>query len=442
MHVSDVRAKTPVIRAGSGTFFQSRRRAQFWARQRPEIMSKHQMAINRSDIHPLRNNRQRSRTLLRCDVQPAGLRLAACVAAVLACLFSGSMSRSVAADEPAAAAAVADEDAAAEGTATPVKSSRLHVRSAELLDGETAVQLRGVAMGDVLLARQGRPASDYEVIAREWGANTVRLSVHPGVWLHQRREKVLAALDENVTAARSAGLYVIIVWHAIGWPNGYAQESSPDFPDAYSGSIPIAIEFWGTVSRKYGADGGVLFELWNEPVFQKDEYAPEVGQKWPELKPFLNKLVATIRAHSKNVIIASSNRWAYNLRGIRNDLLPGDNIAYAWHVYAGHSNNDPAQWAEHLDDLQSVAPVIVTEWGFERDSKQHFGGTPETFADRFTADFLVGKKLHPIAWVWHPDWGPAMLKNDWRTPTEFGAYAQKFMLKQQAESRKADESAK
>jgi len=62
----------------------------------------------------------------------------------------------------------------------------------------------------------------------------------------------------------------------------------------------------------------------------------------------------------------------------------------------------------------------VTEWGFQPESKEHYKGTAKDFGEPFVKEFLEEKGLHSTAWCWHAYWGPPMLKDDWRTPNEFG----------------------
>jgi hypothetical protein len=235
-------------------------------------------------------------------------------------------------------------------------------------------------------------------------------------------------LDQDIKAALKNDMFVIIDWHVIGWPNGYYE--IPEWggeKDTYDSDFKLAKDFWSRIARVYGKDGRVMFEFWNEPVFQKNDYAPGVGQKWPAFKPYMQDLLEIVRKHGDNAVIASSNHWSYWLKGVRKDLLAGKNVAYAWHVYAGHSKNNPKAWAEALDDLQTVAPVLVTEWGFQQGAKAHFRGGPEEFGQPFVRDFLEGKGLHSTAWCWHPSWGPPMLKQDWRTPNEFGAFVRDYL---------------
>jgi aryl-phospho-beta-D-glucosidase BglC (GH1 family) len=309
---------------------------------------------------------------------------------------------------------------------------RLRVEGAELLWNGEKILLHGVAVGDVWLARHSRPLSDYKTIAQDWNANVVRLGVHPTVWKNQKRAAVLAELERQTQAALEAGLFVIIEWHAIGFPDGYFQRPDPAWgsaEDLYDSNFALAKDFWSQVARKFGKEPRIIFELWNEPVFQKNDYEESVGQQWKKLKPYWQALIAIIRRHSQNLILATSNCWAYRLTGIKDDLLDDPNVAYSWHVYAGHDNDDADKWAAALDDLQKVRPVFVTEWGFERQAKAHFKGTPEGFGEKFVRDFLEAKKLHSIAWCWHADWTPSLLQKDWKTPTEFGAFVQQYLKK-------------
>ena len=283
--------------------------------------------------------------------------------------------------------------------------------------------LRGVAVGDPFSAREGRPLSDYQRIARDWNANAVRISLHPTVWKHTPHDKVLDGLAREIGAALEAGLFVVLDWHTIGWPDGFYEKhpewDSPE--DLYDPSFAVALDFWEAAARRFGKDGRILFELWNEPVHHSNETEAD-GPRWAELKPRFEKLIAVIRPHAVNVVLATGSRWAYDMRGIRASPLADPASAYAWHIYSGHDDNDPKRWAGALDDLDRVRPVLVTEWGFEPDSKQHWGGTAEEFGTPFARAFLEKRTLSWTAWCWHPEWGPHMLEPDWKTPNAFGAF--------------------
>jgi hypothetical protein len=310
---------------------------------------------------------------------------------------------------------------------------RLTTRGNRLLFDGKPVRLRGVATGDPVNGRAGRDArADYRTIAREWKANVVRFGIHPSVWKADRRA-ALAGLRRDADAALAEGMFVIIDWHTIGWPDG--RYEIPSWPggvkDYYDSSVALATDYWAAVSSRFGREGRVAFELWNEPTdLDHPDRDPKKPSDWPRLRPVLQKLVNVVRKRSDNLILGTGGSWAYDLRGVRERPLTGGNIAYAWHVYAGHDGNDPKKWAFYLDELQKTYPVVVTEWGFDRNATgEHFQGTPETFGNRFAREFLDGRGLHDTAWCWHPVWGPKMLKEDWRTPTEYGAFVRQRLAK-------------
>jgi hypothetical protein len=307
----------------------------------------------------------------------------------------------------------------------------LQVRGTELLADGKPIVLRGVAVGDPILARQGRPLSDYTRIARDWHANVVRISLHPGVWKHTPHAQVLDTLAREINAALGNGMEVILDWHTIGWPNGYSEPIEKDWTDdpvdLYDSNFDLAKDFWNEASAKFGKDGRIIFELWNEPVGTKKEEDEQIPPQWERMKPFYAELLKIVRTHSDNVILATGNDWAYDLRGIREDPLPGKNIAYCWHIYANTDEDDEAEWAKHLDNLQTIAPVMVTEWGFQEHTDEDFRGTVKSFGAKFARDFLEGRHLHSTAWCWHPDWTPVMLQPDWKTPTAMGKFVMDYL---------------
>lgn len=305
----------------------------------------------------------------------------------------------------------------------------LRVKGNKITYGEREVMLQGVAVGDPLIAREGRPLSDYELIAYDWNANVVRISIHPGTWRDFGRRRTLEVLRQNVDAALRSGLFVIIVWQAIGVPNTYTQVA-PDgaVSDLYDTDFTLAKDFWREVGKEFGQDGRIMFELWNEPVWpEHDDGSPNTVAGWRKLKPHWETLTGLVRFYSGNIIILSSGAWGYNLRGIKSSPLRDTNIAYAWHVYSGTDGNDPQAWERNLDNLQKTAPVIVTEWGFESEKKEKIFGTAEKYGYLFADRFIREKELHHTAWCWHPVWTPRMLQPDWRGLTAYGHFIKEIL---------------
>lgn len=283
-------------------------------------------------------------------------------------------------------------------------------------------------MGDVT----DLPALDpYPEIARDWHANVVRLSIHPGTWRDKKKEAI-AALVRHVQMARAAGLYVIIDYHAIGFPDGYQlayfDVTEPDTAtDHYDSRFGLALDFWMSVASEI-QDTGVLFELWNEPASGNEEEEGGDLSYWKEYRPYWRVLTDAIRTVGNgNVVLVAPPLWAFNLRGLKGSLLPDAQTAYTWHVYAGIP---PEEWADALDGLDAVKPVVVTEWGFEPNAKQHWAGTAEEYGEPFAA-FLDERGLSSTAWCWNPEYGPSLRRGN-GSLTEWGTFAKAYLARHAA----------
>lgn len=310
------------------------------------------------------------------------------------------------------------------GAAENTRPPGLRVAGNQLVHRNRVVRLRGVGMGDPLLDRRERPATDYAVIRNVWNANTVRISLHANVWRDASefggREAVIDWLRHDIEAATSAGLYVILDWHVTGWPDAYAKPSEPGEPEGlHDSDFALAESFWDAAAKAFGHMGTVAFELWNEPVRGPDDWKPDPAA-WDQIRPYFERLTEIVRRHSENLVIVTGGSWAYGLVGIRENPPSDFNTAVAWHVYAGKEENDERRWAVALDELQRDFPVIVTEWGFAEDGAPHFRGGVEDFGGKFARNWLEGRGLHWVAWCWHPTVGPSLIERDWHTPTAFG----------------------
>jgi hypothetical protein len=305
---------------------------------------------------------------------------------------------------------------------------RLEIVESKICRGTTPVRLLGVGVGDPIYIRRHRPLSDYAVIAQGWGANTVRISLHPGHW-RSGRDTALRRLVENIEAARAAGLFVIVDWHAIGFPWGYAARPDPAWGlpvDAYESDLSLAMEFWAEMARGFGRDPGVLFELWNEPVVDPLLWV-STGQHWPLLKDVWLRLIEVIRRYSDTIVLASGGRWAHDLKGVARNLIEDDRVCYAWHSYPPEDKGRQDRWFVSLEDLPKLRPIVVTEWGFCRVCDRHTRGAPDDFGIPFVRDVLEGLDLHSTAWCWSNGAAPAMLQSDWSGVTEYGRFVRQYM---------------
>ena len=311
--------------------------------------------------------------------------------------------------------------------AASAAGKRLDIAGNQLLENGVPIRLLGVSVGDPVFVRAGRTLDDYRVIATAWNANVVRIVVHPCHW-RSEPSRLMRRLAEDVAAARAAGLRVIIAWHAIGFPGGYTERPDPAWGlprDAYESDEPTARAFWQETATTYGSDPGVLFELWNEPIYN-NRLIRSTGENWPRLKKLWLRLIADIRARSENIVLASGDRFAHDLHGVARDLIDDPRTAYAWHCYPGFDKDLANRWSVSLDGLAALKPVVVTEWGFAREDVVAVRGTPADFGDPFVTKVLEPLRLHSTAWVWSPNAGPQMIDRDGQ-PTEFGRFVKAYL---------------
>ncbi|WP_336973159.1 glycoside hydrolase family 5 protein [Sphingobium aromaticiconvertens] len=305
--------------------------------------------------------------------------------------------------------------------AAPVPQ-QLNVLGNQLMLGKDAIRLRGVVIGDLL--KPDRPALyPFRVIARDWKANAVRISVHPGYW-GANVEACRAKLVDNVRAARAAGLFVVICWHALGFPDSFVFRPPSTWgtrSDAFDTNIERCRAFWREMASLYANDGDVVFELFNEPI--RDMRRPDDDyHNWSYLQQLWTFIIKEdIRSRASNVVICSGSRYTYDLRGIARNPVELDNIAYAWHIYPREGRQTPADWDVRLDGVQRLFPVIVTEWGFADVGDPKFRATPQSFADPLMAR-LDKDHMSWFAYSFSPRSQPCLVLKDWKTPTAFGRY--------------------
>ena len=285
------------------------------------------------------------------------------------------------------------------------------------------LRLTGVAMGDPVYVRAKRPLRDYDVLASDWLANCVRISVHPGHWRNERgtTERLLA---RDVQRARSLGLFVILCWHRVGFPglHDFVPPAEWGFaPDAFLGDVDDARRFWSAMAQAYGDDPGILLELWNEPV--ADPLLWEAtGQHWPVFKPAWETLIAEIRRHSDAVVLATGSFWAHDLVGIAEAPLADPRTAYAWHAYPAPARHGHDALRAALGGLDKLKPIVVTEWGWTDGTHENLAGTEEGYGVPFIRDTLDALALSWTAWCYSVGAVPNLLADEAGMPSAYGAF--------------------
>ncbi len=277
------------------------------------------------------------------------------------------------------------------------------------------VVFRGVALSDPdKLQKDGQWTRRIFDEVKSWGANIVRLPVHPLAWRSRGEERYLALLDEGVRWAREAGLYVLLDWHVIG---NLGTELMQD--RMYDTTRKETLQFWRAASSHYRDDPTVvLYELFNEPT----DYNGRLGRlTWAQWKPMLEEMIGVIRANDpSSLVVVAGLDWAYELRQVTASPIDAPAVAYASHPYP-QKRPEPwePKWEADWGHVAAKYPVFVTEFGFSRNGSEPFVGT--TRYGRAILDYMAKRNISWAAWCFDTSWVPTLIR-DWQyTPTEQGA---------------------
>ena len=155
-------------------------------------------------------------------------------------------------------------------------------------------------------------------------------------------QKIVEIVENIVKSTADAGLYCIIDWHTLrdGNPMTHVQQ---------------AADFFDAMSKKYGSDPHVLYELANEPN------GPDVT--WDGVcRPYAVQVLAAVRKNAPDaVVLVGTPTWDQDVDLAAKNPLPADgNLLYVFHFYAG--THGPELRAKITAAAQSI-PLFCTEWG-------------------------------------------------------------------------------
>ncbi|MDU0355500.1 cellulase family glycosylhydrolase [Paraglaciecola aquimarina] len=265
-----------------------------------------------------------------------------------------------------------------------------------------------------------------------WGANIIRLPIHPMYWRKLGRQKYIQHLDDAVTWANQYNMYLIIDWHSIGYlPKEIYQHKM------YDTTIHETKAFWQDISYRYqNVPTIAVYELFNEPT----DLAGKVGKaNWAEWKKLNEELIDIIYRHDPNVIpLVAGFNWAYDLRPIADNPIDRPGIAYTSHPYpqkAKPTINSKQNYFDLWDEVWGFAakkyPIIATEIGWVKaDGKgAHIPVINDGSYGPQIIEFMQQRGISWVAWVFDPDWSPTMI-SDWQfTPTQQGVFFKQELLK-------------
>jgi hypothetical protein len=287
----------------------------------------------------------------------------------------------------------------------PPAIAALHVENEWMKDSSgNNVMLRGVAIGDLDAVYHGDRSqvvqtSAQDIIDRgstsDWNIDVFRLPVHADVndetghhgWNVENTLGDAAAcnnffnniIDPVVMQVIGKGKYVIVDWHYVGvsWTDATVAARTKEFW--------LGTGAWAGIAAKYANNPNVLFELFNEPG----------GGSWSDWQNTAQGWVNGIRAVANNIIIVGGPNWSQVTPQKASDLLTGGNIVYACHIYPQHCGTSVPNW---IDYVSTVAPVMMTEWGYELNGPAPVGGTTSGYGNLYKNWINSKPNVSWIAW--------------------------------------------
>jgi endoglucanase len=298
---------------------------------------------------------------------------------------------------------------------------------------------RGVNIADPgKLAGQNHWNRELFAEINRWGANTIRLPIHPLSWRKLGENWHLARMDEAVTWANELGMYLIIDWHSIG-----NLEAELYQHPMYETTQNETAKFWRSIALRYkNVPTVAVYEIFNEPT---DNYIGagsfSLGKaNWESWRLLLEDYIDLILLYNKNAIpLVAGYNWAYDLTPVKTAPIRRPNIAYAVHPYPQKARPEPptkanffASWEQTWGYVAKQYPMIATELGWAKESD--YGAHIPVIHNQGTygpdiIEYMGKKGISYTAWVFDPEWSPVMIK-DWNyTPSEQGAFFRDEMLK-------------
>lgn len=225
---------------------------------------------------------------------------------------------------------------------------QLSVNGSNIVDkNNTPIQLRGMS----LFWSQWEGSKYYNQttvkwLKDDWHATVVRAAMgveDNGGYISNpdtEKAKVFAVID----AAIAEGIYVIVDWHS-HYAENYLQQSKA---------------FFAEVAQKYGDYPNIIYETYNEPIFQGQS-----SQVWQSIiKPYHEEVIAEIRKYDPdNIIVCGTRLWSQTVSDVIGNKINDDNVAYTLHYYSSTHLRNGSVWQEAEKAINAGLPLFVTEYG-------------------------------------------------------------------------------
>lgn len=326
------------------------------------------------------------------------------------------------------------------------KQSFIRVKGSDFVNesGDTFI-FRGVNIADPdKLAGEDRwNKALFEELDR-WGANTIRIPIHPLGWRIRGKEWYFERVDEAVRWANELNMYLILDWHSIGNLEAELYQHV-----MYVTTQAETRQFWRDVALRYkNVPTIAVYELFNEPTHDYIGTGPQSLGKasWSTWRIMLEELIDLVYAYDKSVIpLVAGYNWGYDLTPIAKEPIRREGIAYAIHPYPQKAKPEvPSKenffklWEQTWGYVADTYPMIATELGWVHEDG-YGAHVPVINNDGsygpLIVEYMEKKGISYTVWIFDPDWSPTMI-DDWNfTPSEQGAFFKNVMQEARERSR-------
>jgi endoglucanase len=313
----------------------------------------------------------------------------------------------------------------------------LHASGNQIVDGNgKQVRLLGVnRSGSEYSCIQGNGFFDGPVDQASitsilsWKANAVRVPLNEDCWLAINGAPAAysgsayqQAIASYVDLLLSNGIYPILElhWTAPGTTQATQQVAMPDQDHS--------VTFWSEVAAKFGSNGNIVFEMFNEPFPDSNQDTTAAWTCWRDggtcpgityQAAGMQDLVSAVRtAGAKNLVLLGGVEYSNALSQwlAYEPTDPLGNLAAAWHIYDFNTCNTTACYDQYAGVVAQKVPIVATEIG-EQDCA---GGFITTLMG-----WLDTKQQNYLGWTWDAWSGCLVLITDY-TGTPAGTYGQTY----------------
>ena len=215
--------------------------------------------------------------------------------------------------------------------------------------------------------------------ARAWHANSVRLQVDQNM-VDSRDAGFMSHLRAEVSLAQSLRMAVVI--------NDQTEWDKGGRRPAYTAATR---KFWKIITRQYGRDRDVMFDLLNEPV----------TRNWAKWQTGTQQMAAYVRSRTRAVLWVEGPGTADTLSQVRRYPITVPGIVYSIHHPKGPHTR--ANWRAQFGYLAARGVPVVdgewTNWSSQRSECWADAPTAVPVYLSYLASLHVGMEIWALGWA-------------------------------------------